>query len=281
MYTNIRPAVNIRGFGGYCTPPPPPPMPHFHMPAFGMLTCMPHMTPYFGCYNSFVSSFSMGYLTGSLLGSLLSTPGTYGYSAANTTYYPSFTYNSTPTYTSYTNPFLYSGTSYSSLYKPSTNYNYINLYNPVINTRSTRRSSGVTVNINDSACWRKLGYNAQSGQRLASYALSHAVGFNNSCARYVKNAIANTGLGNYEYGHAYDMIRIMRRNRNFIEISPSSVNVKNLPPGCILVYDRGVGGYSSTYGHTEITTGDGRAVSDGITRNLYKRPTAIFMPVAA
>ena len=48
-----------------------------------------------------------------------------------------------------------------------------------------------------------------------------------------------------------------------------------------MVYDKGVQGYSASYGHTEITTGDGRAVSDGITNNLYKKPSSIFIPVTA
>ena len=47
----------------------------------------------------------------------------------------------------------------------------------------------------------------------------------------------------------------------------------------MLVYDKGVAGYDENYGHVEITTGTGEAVSDGITYNLYKIPSAIFMPV--
>ena len=75
------------------------------------------------------------------------------------------------------------------------------------------------------------------------------------------------------------MPSILRNNKNFKEIPVDTVNVKDLPAGCVLVYDKGSQGYSRKYGHTEITTGDGRAVSDGITKNLYKKPSAIFMPV--
>ena len=77
------------------------------------------------------------------------------------------------------------------------------------------------------------------------------------------------------------MPKILRKNKKFKEISPSEVNVEDLPAGCILVYNKGVQGYSPKYGHTEITTGDGRAVSDGITNNLYKTPSSIFVPVTA
>ena len=75
------------------------------------------------------------------------------------------------------------------------------------------------------------------------------------------------------------MPSILRKNSNFKELSPSSVDVKKLPAGCILVYGRGVSGYSKEYGHIEITTGDGRAVSDGITKHLRNNPTAVFMPI--
>ena len=123
------------------------------------------------------------------------------------------------------------------------------------------------------------GYDASAGEKLAKTALRKAVGWTGYCARYVKKAIEKAGLGSYESGHAFQMSSILRKNKNFKEISPDAVDVSKLPAGCILVYGKGKSGYSSSYGHTEITTGDGRAVSDGITKNLHKKPTAIFMPV--
>jgi hypothetical protein len=75
------------------------------------------------------------------------------------------------------------------------------------------------------------------------------------------------------------MPSILKSNRNFKEISTEGIDVAKLPAGCILVYGRGEQGYDEDAGHTEITTGDGRAVSDGITKNLYKKPSNIFIPV--
>lgn len=121
-------------------------------------------------------------------------------------------------------------------------------------------------------------YNAQAGKRLANYALSHAKGSSGNCARYVKTAIAKTGLGAYQSGHGYQVASILRNNSNFKEISPNSVNVKDLPAGCVIVFNRNSQGYDKNYGHVEITTGDGRGVSDGITTKL-KKPDAIFVPV--
>lgn len=122
-------------------------------------------------------------------------------------------------------------------------------------------------------------YNANAGERLARYALSHkARSFTGNCAKYVKNAIQACGLGAYKSGHAYQMTGILRKNSHFKEISPNSVNVKDLPAGCVIVFDRGMYKYSDDYGHVEITTGDGRGVSDGVTTDLRK-PSAIFVPV--
>lgn len=128
--------------------------------------------------------------------------------------------------------------------------------------------------------WEKIGYNAKKGVELAKNALKNAVGFTGYCAKYVKNAICKSNLGEYEYGNACDMASILRRNKNFKEIDANSVDVNNLPAGCVLVYAKGAAGYSGKYGHTEITDGNGRGISDGITNNLRK-PTAIFMPVMA
>ena len=123
------------------------------------------------------------------------------------------------------------------------------------------------------------GYNANAGKRLANIALNNSVGWTGYCARSVKNAICAANLGSYESGHAYQMSSILRNNKNFKEIPARDVNVKDLPAGCILVYNKGAQGYSKDYGHTEITTGDGRAVSDGITKNLTKQPSSVFIPV--
>ena len=132
---------------------------------------------------------------------------------------------------------------------------------------------------NISSKWSRWGYDSNAGARLAGVARNNSVGFTGNCARYVKDAICDAGLGNYEYGHAYQMDDILRRNSNFREI-PATTDVSSLPAGCVLVFNQGSNGYSSKYGHTEITDGKGHGISDGITHNL-RQPDAIFMPVAA
>lgn len=123
-------------------------------------------------------------------------------------------------------------------------------------------------------------YCEQSGKKLAEIALKNSTGFNNMCATKVKNAIKEANLGEYETGDAHMTNEILAKNPNFKEIPTEGVNLKELPAGCILVYEKGVAGYSKEYGHVEITTGDGRGVSDGITNNL-RQPSSIFIPVMA
>jgi len=169
-----------------------------------------------------------------------------------------------------------------SAYKPAvrSKYKFGTLTTPVKNNYTYTSIKPTRTVVKNPSFWDRLGYKASSGLRLAKTAMSRACGFVGRCAKYVKNAIASCGLGKYVSGNACEMTRILRNNKNFREISPAGVDLKSLPAGCVLVYGRGVSGYSSRYGHTEITTGSGKAVSDGITNNIRDNVTAIFIPVA-
>ena len=121
-------------------------------------------------------------------------------------------------------------------------------------------------------------YNKQKGEKLAAVAKNNATGFNNTCALKVRLALEKCGLGTGERGDGYEYARILSNNKNFKEISTSGLDLSDLPAGCILVYNKGTAGYSSEYGHVEITLGNGKAVSDGITNNI-KQGARVFIPV--
>jgi len=181
--------------------------------------------------------------------------------------------------------------------KPIQNYGFNNYSTSLSNSYSyTSNLSLKSSNLNEPAPTDKfIGYNASAGKRLANIALKNSKyvinpetrkltsetkspnKFTGNCARYVKRAIEDAGLGAYKNGHAYNMTSILKDNKNFKEIS-SATPLDTLPAGCVIVYGKGVGGHSSEYGHTEITAGNGKVVSDGI-REVGKRPSAIFMPV--
>ena len=126
-----------------------------------------------------------------------------------------------------------------------------------------------------------LKYSSTKGQRLARDIAGHMVGFSGNCSRYVRQSLQRTGLYNGHTAHAYQMANVLAQNKDFQEISPNDVDLNSLPPGCILVYDRGAAKkYSSTSGHIEVTLGDGTAVSDGRTKHLIKTDKMrIFVPV--
>lgn len=148
------------------------------------------------------------------------------------------------------------------------------------NTHNNSTTKTIDTNTNKaSTSLEQVGYDANKGEKLAYTASKNAVGFTKHCATYVKNAIQSSGLGAYEYGDAYECANILERNKNFKEISTNGLDLSTLPAGCVLVYDKGVAGYSSKYGHTEITLGNGQAVSDGVTNNI-RQGARVFVPVS-
>lgn len=184
------------------------------------------------------------------------------------------------TYTKSNLNYSYNQTNFNSSYTPTVSQN-ITYTLPTASSPPPLTFSTKTYNNNfsdESNSDFLRNYNANKGKKLATTALNNSVGWSGYCAKYVKTAIKDSGLGSYTSGHAYQMKEILNNNPNFKQISTDNIDVKDLPAGCVLVYDRGAQGYSSSYGHVEITTGDGRAVSDGITNNLRK-PSAVFIPV--
>ncbi len=129
------------------------------------------------------------------------------------------------------------------------------------------------------ASLKQVGYSAAKGEKLSKIAQKNTVGFTGNCAKYVKNAISEANLGKYKSGNAYQCAEILENNPNFKEISTQGLNLKDLPAGCILVYDKGQSGYSRKYGHVEITRGDGKADSDGTTKNI-RAGARVFVPVS-
>lgn len=57
------------------------------------------------------------------------------------------------------------------------------------------------------------------------------------CARYVKNAIVNSGLGVYEYGNGEQTKYMLRKNPNFREVKVRGEDLKYLPEGTVITYD--------------------------------------------
>lgn len=127
---------------------------------------------------------------------------------------------------------------------------------------------------------RGIKYSSAKGNKLAKQIANNSVGFTGQCSKYVRTALQQTGMHNGHTNSAADMGGVLAKNKNFQEVSPTSVNLNALPAGCILVYARGAAGYSRKDGHIEVTLGDGRACSDGVTNHLRStQGMRIFVPV--
>ena len=127
----------------------------------------------------------------------------------------------------------------------------------------------------------EIEYNAQKGQALADRILAGLPEYRNYplCAKFVKEAIRDVGLGPYINGNGEYCKYILRANPNFKETKVKGEDFKNLPAGCIIVYDKYDAGYGKD-GHVEITLGDGRACSDVITEEIEPSKYAyVFVPV--
>ncbi|HIS35382.1 TPA: hypothetical protein IAC10_01950 [Candidatus Scatousia excrementigallinarum] len=161
--------------------------------------------------------------------------------------------------------------------------NFFNTFSTLTASNSAARSVAAVRNatINTSTNLpgiNEAGYNAEKGGALAKTVANRAVGFTGYCAKSVREALDATGLGTGERGDGYEYARILSHNPNFKEVSTGNLNLSDLPAGCVLVYDRGVAGYSNKSGHVEVTLGNGQAVSDGVTNNI-KNGARVFIPV--
>lgn len=146
---------------------------------------------------------------------------------------------------------------------------------------SKTKSSGVSRKPSTTTSLAEVAkiYDPEKGKKLAQAAIDGLrTADTGYCARAVKTAIANIGLGAYESGHACDMPEILSRNKNFKEVKVDSA--KNLPAGCILCYAPGDCNYSSEHGHTEITNGNEQAIHFDVTNNIrFSDKTRVFVPV--
>lgn len=191
--------------------------------------------------------------------------------------FPSFNSFSMPSLFDFGQTFDFNNTFSNNIWD-NTNWNNTIFSAPTFGSKNSNIGDSFSFTNKNKAKFSMKEYNAQAGERLTKIALKRAIGWNKQCARYVKTAIQQAGLGSYKPGHGYQMIDVMRQNSNFKEIATNSVDVHDLPAGCVIVFKRGSQGYNPKYGHVEITTGDGRGVSDGITKKL-QQPDAIFVPV--
>jgi hypothetical protein len=97
------------------------------------------------------------------------------------------------------------------------------------------------------------------------------------CYRGVKHHLRNVGV-NLSGGSAYQAAgQLANRPDRFKEVSVSRAQLKQLPPGAVVVWNRSPG---KPHGHISIATGDGREASDKIRNQITNRPASyrVFIP---
>lgn len=108
------------------------------------------------------------------------------------------------------------------------------------------------------------------------------------CAKYVKLAVEQSGLGAYVNGNGEACKNIFRANPNFKEVNVKGKDFDKLPPGSIIVYDSctqvtdksGNKTQIGEDGHVLITTGNGKGCSDKIEDEIWQTDKAyVFIPV--
>lgn len=137
---------------------------------------------------------------------------------------------------------------------------------------------------------REKSYNKAKGQKLAKTIVENLPTDrdpqNPLCAKYVKIAVQDCGLGEYVNGNGEYCKNIFRANPNFKEIK--SNNFSKLPAGSIIVYDafdkvtypNSSTGTVGKDGHVLVALGDGRGCSDIIEDQIgYSKNAYTFIPV--
>ena len=135
-----------------------------------------------------------------------------------------------------------------------------------------------------------IKYNKKKGKALADRVLAGIPAHNDYplCAKYVKEAIRDVGLGPYINGNGEYCKYILRANPNFKETKSKGEDLKTLPAGTVIVYDayskcidaQGEENQFGKDGHVLICLGDKRGCSDRIEETIPISDNAyIFIPV--
>lgn len=133
-------------------------------------------------------------------------------------------------------------------------------------------------------------YNKVIGEKLAEKVVANLPNDrdpeNPMCAKYVKEAVEDCGLGEYIKGNGAHCKYVFRANPNFKEVKFKDFS--NLPTGTVVVYQAndkvtfkdGSTGTIGENGHVTIALKDGRGCSDIIEDEIaYSSKANTFIPV--
>ncbi|MFA7484225.1 MAG: hypothetical protein WC314_27270 [Vulcanimicrobiota bacterium] len=114
------------------------------------------------------------------------------------------------------------------------------------------------------------------GKKIAAEAQRHATGSGGYCFKYVGESLRKFGI-NTSGASAYMAADQLAKNPKVKEVKAAPQNFKKLPPGAIVVWDKGPG---HPHGHISIALGNGKEASDVIRDQIttYGTKARVFMP---
>lgn len=130
-------------------------------------------------------------------------------------------------------------------------------------------------------------YNPDLGNKLANIAAKNASRTNTIgwCAKGTNDSIQLAGLasGETRVASAYQEADKLAKHKNFKEVSVSREDLKKLPAGCVIVWNKtgDASRLSGQHGHTTITLGNGKEASDHVQDLIMlDSEYRVFVPVA-
>jgi len=134
---------------------------------------------------------------------------------------------------------------------------------------------------------KDAGYNPKLGNSLANISYENATSKNSKhrCLQGVRESLNKAGLIKGRMGgSAYQAADVLKKDtKNFSEIKVEKGDLKNLPAGCVIVWDRNYVGTkpSDLHGHITVTLGNGKGACDRIEEKLFMLGTKhrVFVPV--
>jgi len=129
-------------------------------------------------------------------------------------------------------------------------------------------------------------YNPNISNKLANIAEKNALRTNTRgrCAAIATDSINKTDLtnGRIRVGSAYQTDSILENNKNFKEVSVSKSDLKNLPAGCVVVWQPFTDSHNRfhEHGHIAVTLGNGKEASDHVQNQLVANSRySVFVPI--
>jgi len=138
--------------------------------------------------------------------------------------------------------------------------------------------------------WASIGYNAETGKKIADAVYSYAYGRtgNHQCLGGVKKGY-NKAFGTNPFtdiGAGYQAAGVLAKNKNYREVTGIGINdLQYLPAGAVVSWSNSPGGSSpaSKYGHCSVALGNGDEASDNV-RKQYRHvgengKPRVFIPI--